>query len=544
MTVETPRTEAEASATSAASRQGGEPMPLRPREMARWAWRQLTSMRTALVLLFLLALAAVPGSLVPQTSIDPGRVAQFIQAHPTLGEVYSRLGLFEVYRSPWFAAIYLLLFTSLVGCVLPRVRVHAAALRVAPPAAPRNLDRLPAYRRWVVSEPVAEVAESAALRLRARRMRVVRSWAGSGQQPAAAGAESGRWVAAEGGYLRETGNLVFHLALLLILFSVAAGGLFGWKANVIVPVGSGFADTVSQYDSFNAGPYVNVAGLPPFSIDLRSLRVTYQTSGQQIGAPRSFVADIGLRPEPGAPTQAQVITVNHPLDLAGTKVFLTGNGYAPVITVRDAKGHVAFSGPVPFLPRDGNMTSTGVVKVPDISPSQIGVTALFLPTALIDPVRGPISIYPDLKNPELFLGVYSGDLGIDSGKPSSVYQLDTSKMKLQTNGRLTVGQTLVLPNDLGSISFDGIKRYANFQIAYDPGRVPVLVAAVLAITGLLLSLFVRRRRVWLRATEDGAGRTVVELAGLARSESAFLDEEIDEITGELSAHLTAAHDEE
>lgn len=533
MTVETPRPPAET--TPDFSRQGGEPMPLRPRELGRWAWRQLTSMRTALVLLFLLALAAVPGSLVPQTSIDPGRVAQFVQAHPTLGAVYSRLGLFEVYRSPWFAAIYLLLFTSLVGCVLPRVRVHAAALRVPPPAAPRNLGRLPAYRRWVVSDPAAEVAESAAARLRARRMRVVR---GPADSPA------GRWVAAEGGYLRETGNLVFHLALLLILFSVAAGGLFGWKANVIVPVGSGFADTVSQYDSFNSGPYVNVAGLPPFSIDLRSLRVTYQTSGQQIGAPRSFVADIGLRPQPGAPTEAKTITVNHPLDLAGTKVFLTGNGYAPVITVRDAKGHVAFSGPVPFLPRDGNMTSTGVVKVPDISPSQIGVTALFLPTALIDPVRGPISIYPDLKNPELFLGVYSGDLGIDSGKPTSVYQLDTSKMKLQTNGRLTPGQTLTLPNNLGSISFDGIKRYANFQIAYDPGRIPVLIGAVLAIAGLLLSLFVRRRRVWVRATEDGSGRTVIELAGLARSESAFLDEEIEEITGELSAHLTATHDEE
>lgn len=523
--------------TSAATRQGGEPMPpaLRPRELSRWAWRQLTSMRTALVLLFLLALAAVPGSLLPQTSIDPGRVAQFIQAHPVLGGLYSRLGLFEVFRSPWFAAIYLLLFTSLVGCVLPRIRVHAAALRVPPPPAPRNLDRLPVHHRWTVAEPVEEVVQVGARSLGARRMRVLR-----GPQEAAAS----RWVSAEGGYLRETGNLLFHMALLLILFSVAAGGLFGWKANVIVPVGSGFADSVSQYDSFSSGPYLDASGLPPFTITLRSLTVRYQTSGQQVGAPRSFVADVGLRPEPGTPVEAKVIAVNHPLELSGVKVFLTGNGYAPVITVRDAKGHVAFSGPVPFLPRDSNMTSTGVVKVPDLSPSQIGVSALFLPTALIDPVRGPISIYPDLKNPQLFLGVYSGDLGIDSGKPSSVYQLDTSKMTLRTNGRLAPGQTLTLPGDLGSISFDGIRRYANFQVAYDPGRVPVLLAALLAISGLLLSLFVRRRRVWLRATSHGPGRTVVELAGLARSESAFLEEELEEITGELSARLSVVRDEE
>ena len=40
----------------------------------RWMWRQLTSMRTALILLFLLALAAVPGSVFPQRGVSPLRV--------------------------------------------------------------------------------------------------------------------------------------------------------------------------------------------------------------------------------------------------------------------------------------------------------------------------------------------------------------------------------------------------------------------------------------------------------------------------------------
>ena len=43
----------------------------------RWAWRQLTSMRTALVLLLFLAIAAVPGSLFPQRSADPNGVIQW-----------------------------------------------------------------------------------------------------------------------------------------------------------------------------------------------------------------------------------------------------------------------------------------------------------------------------------------------------------------------------------------------------------------------------------------------------------------------------------
>ena len=128
-----------------------EPRPpaMQPLELSRWAWRQLTSMRTALVLLFLLALAAVPGSLVPQRSVDAARAAQFAEQHPTLAPWYDRLSLFSVYSSPWFAATYLLLFVSLVGCVLPRSRQHlsggtgTAAARAAAPrpaAVPRVHD--------------------------------------------------------------------------------------------------------------------------------------------------------------------------------------------------------------------------------------------------------------------------------------------------------------------------------------------------------------------------------------------------------------------
>src|SRR6476646_1590082 len=51
--------------------------------MLRWGWRQLTSMRTALFLLLLLSIAAVPGSIFPQRNIDAGRVAAYIAQNPT-----------------------------------------------------------------------------------------------------------------------------------------------------------------------------------------------------------------------------------------------------------------------------------------------------------------------------------------------------------------------------------------------------------------------------------------------------------------------------
>src|SRR5258708_39406029 len=109
------------------------PARLRPRRFGvvgwlRWIWRQLTSMRTALVLLFLLALASIPGSVLPQQGIDPAAVSQYYAAHPALAPFLAKLSGFDVFGAPWFAAIYLLLFTSLAGCVLPR------AYRLPPPA--------------------------------------------------------------------------------------------------------------------------------------------------------------------------------------------------------------------------------------------------------------------------------------------------------------------------------------------------------------------------------------------------------------------------
>ena len=113
------------------------------RELLRWSWRQLTSMRTALVLLLLLALAAVPGSIVPQQGVDSIKTARWQDDHPKLTPVYDRLGLFDVYSSPWFAAIYLLLMVSLAGCIVPRCFQYARNVRSVPPAAPRNLARMP-----------------------------------------------------------------------------------------------------------------------------------------------------------------------------------------------------------------------------------------------------------------------------------------------------------------------------------------------------------------------------------------------------------------
>ncbi|MDX6241267.1 MAG: cytochrome c biosis protein [Kribbellaceae bacterium] len=489
----------------------------------RWTWRQLTSMKTALLLLFLLALAAVPGSLIPQTGIDPIKVSDFYQAHPKLAPWYDRLGLFDVFKSPWFSAIYLLLFISLIGCVVPRLQVYLKAVRARPPKPPRNLSRLPGHQEFETDATEAEVLAAASTELRRRRFRT-QSYDGA--------------LGAERGFLREAGNLLFHFSLILALIGAAWGALFGYRGTVLVVVGNGFSNSIAQYDDFSPGRAFTPDNLPPFSLTVKSFTAKFQTSGPQRGAATDFNAALTYQETPDSPQKSYNLRVNDPLDVDGTKVHLLGHGYAPRVTVRDGKGQVAFSGPSPFLPQDTNFSSFGVVKAPDARPVQLGFEGFFLPTAVIDQ-NGPHSVFPDALNPALVLTAYYGRPAVETGKPESVYQLDKSKLTQFDNGKgdklrfqLAPGQSITLPDGRGSLTFDSYDRWVKLQVSHTPGLNLALGGILLAILGLMGSLFIHPRRTWVRVrTVDG--RTVVEVAGLDRGPERGLGDEIHAIAQAL-----------
>ena len=499
-----------------------QPSPLSPRELLRWAWRQLTSMRTALLLLLLLALGSIPGSVVPQSDVAPVDVARWKDDHPDLATVYEKLGLFSVYDSPWFSAIYLLLMVSLVGCIVPRTAVYWRALRSAPPRAPRNLDRLPSYVALESDEHPDVVLERARTVLRGRRYRV-----------AADPTPPGDSVAAEKGHLREAGNLLFHTAIIVVLLAFAYGQVFGYRGGAIVVVGNGFSNSLTQYDEFAPGSLFDPAELAPLSFTVDEFEAEFLTEGPQRGQPVDFGADITYRETPEAEPEKFRLEVNKPLVLDGVSVFLVGHGYAPVMTVRDGSGEVAYRGPVTFLPQDSSFASFGVLKVPDAEPEQLGFDGMFFPTYSFTMERGPFSVFPDPLNPAISMLAYHGDLGMDDGRPQSVYELDTDEMEQfeKPNGQpfrldMAPGRTVQLPDGLGSVRFDGWQRWVKLQVSDSPGKGVALAGVSLALAGLMGSLFVRRRRAWVRVTSRN-GRSYVEVAGLDRTTAGEgLDEEV------------------
>ncbi|MGO4785622.1 cytochrome c biogenesis protein ResB [Cryobacterium sp. W22_MBD10_FK3] len=500
----------------------------------RWFWRQLTSMRTALFLLLLLAIAAVPGSLVPQRSSDPNGVTQYFADNPDLAPILDKIQAFDVYSSAWFSSIYLLLFVSLIGCVIPRTKHHLQALRAKPPKTPARLARLAGFttRTAPAGTDAATAVASARTLLKQGRYRVALF---DGPKEFSASAERG--------YLRETGNLVFHSALVGLLLVVGFGSGFGFSGQRVLVEGQTFVNTLLAYDSFNPGRFFNDTGLDPYTLTLDDLEVSYETQNlEAFGQPVDFTAGVTVTPRGGA-AQPGAVRVNDPLRTGGTSIYLLGNGYAPTITVKDPSGTVVFTDSVPFLPQDANLTSLGIVKVPDGLAEQVGLVGFFYPTQDETSTGSYYSSFPDLEYPVLTLNVYAGDLGLNDGVPTSVYALDTDTMEpLATRTseikplELKPGETQELPNGLGSVTFENaspnaaagdystsVPRFASFDIHHDPTQGWVLLFAVLVLGGLLTSLFVPRRRLWVKAIDQADGTVRLEYAGLARGEDPGLE---------------------
>ncbi|MBE2997814.1 cytochrome c biogenesis protein ResB [Nocardiopsis sp. HNM0947] len=486
----------------------------------RWAWRILTSMRTALILLFLLAVGAIPGSILPQNVVSVDEVDQYFRENPDLAPVLDSLYLFDVFSSPWYAAIYLLLFVSLTGCVIPRAITHAKALRARPVRTPKNLQRMP-YAATFSTDAAPETAlEQARSVLKGYRME-----------------RYGDSVSGETGYLREAGNVLFHVALIALLLALAAGAFFGYRGNMLMVEGEGFANTLPAYDAIYPGHWTDTDQMEPFTLHLDNFDATFIEDGDLRGQADSYTADITYRESPEGEEQTHELEVNEPLTVDGVQVYLLGHGYAPEFEVRNAEGDVVFDQAVPFLYRDTmSFTSDGVIKVPDTGGEELGFTSVFLPTAMEDQEGELVSSFPGAENPMVTLEAFEGDLGMH--EPQSVYQLQTEGMEqIGESPVMEMGDTWELPDDAGSITFSGYSEFVSLQTNRDGSRPFALGAAVAMVGGLMVTLFVRPRRVWVRATEREDGRTEVVLAGLGKTEVAANNQEFHELTTSLAARL-------
>lgn len=536
---------------------------------AKRTWHWLTSMRTALVLLFLLSVVAVPGALLPQREVNASKVDEYIAANPTMGKIYDALSLFDVFASPFFVALLTLLIISLIGCIIPRSIDHYRAYKAKPTRAPKYLHRMPFHASGGVDSSLEEAVQHAKDQF--KRWRVAEYTAEEDR----AGAVS---ISAERGYSRELANLIFHVAIVAIIAVFAFGRMVFYEGQVIVVTNSEseFAVPVEQsrefcntspanFDTFRAGPLFDGTGLTPFCFVSHNFTADYLPNGQAdtFSSTVSYAEGEAMASTPPKnPRENQpgwedyTVRVNHPLRVGGDRVYLQGHGFAPQITVTWPNGETRTQ-MVQFRPTDLTFfLSTGVMRFdppagmyPDLMErrqNQIAIESVFSPTAAWTGPNGDMlqSAFPSMNDPAVSLDLYIGDAGLDTGRPQNLFELDQSLIAsgdLERVDRvmLSAGEEATIPagdNPEGgeiTVRFDGAAEYANYQISRDPTQGWALVVTTLLLGSLVGSLLIKRRRVWVRFTPTASGGTHIELAGLARTDRAGWGSEFDEVVGSV-----------
>ena len=517
----------------------------------RAAWRWLTSMRTALILLFLLAFAAIPGALLPQRSLSESKVDEYLANNGTMAEIFDKLQLFDVFSSVWFTAIYVLLFASLVGCIIPRTIEHWKAMRTPPTRAPKNLGRLPMNDDGVVDKPLDEVKTDVSSRLKRWHLT---------ETPAAEDRAGALSFSAERGFFREFGNLVFHLGLVALLITIAAGKLLYYEGQIILITDTGteiqdeavqgavntpFCNTApANFDSLRPGLLFDGTGLNPFCVQVEDFVADYLPNGQaEMFTSNIRWADEDTMREPTEEWNEQTLRVNHPLRVAGDRVYLKGHGFAPAMRVTWPNGESRTS-IVQFRPDDPTFfLSSGAMRFdppagmyPDLyerRQNQIAIEGLFAPTAEFTGESGALltSVYPAMNDPAVAVDVYRGDAGLDTGRSQQLFSLDRDLMhsgQLEKIDRVNLkeGEDVTL-DDGTKIEFLGAKEFVNLQVSHDPTQVWVLWSSIAMLAGLVVSLAVKRRRLWVRLHPVSDTATRVEFGGLARTDRAGWGDEFD-----------------
>jgi cytochrome c biogenesis protein len=485
-------------------------------------------MRTALILLLLLALASVAGSLIPQWPVSPERVLQYREVHHLVGEFYERAGLFDVFGSWWFVLITALLFTSLIACLVPRTRAAVRSARQRPLQA-REIDAFRHYAEvQVPATPDAAIASSTRV-LRRRAFRV----AGDPDRHALAG---------EKGTAREIGSLCFHWAFILLLAGVVYGKGTGYTGFAVIPEGSTWVDAQANYDGqIRAGRFFG-GDFTGTGVHLRGFEVTYGPTG----IATDFVSHVDLLDPDGTLIRTQDIRVNHPAHIAGLNVFQNAFGWSPQLRVSlngqplaDQK-LVLSREPAPAGVPAEAMPWLGYLKVTSATP-QLALEVELYPDsrAFFQQLTTgqPVPMTTEF-DPVIRFTVWRGP--ITDPSPAS---LDTTFLKKTAGGIIGGGRSASLatgeavqpgaePRGL-TLSFANLGQYSVLEVTRDRGVPVVLLAAILMLIGLLPALYTSRRKVWVRAEPNGAG-AVLKVGGFALQRKPQFEEEFTKLVEALT----------
>jgi cytochrome c biogenesis protein len=367
---------------------------------------------------------------------------------PTLGpsvvSLLERLQLFQVFTSVWFSVGIVVLILSIIACTIdrtPRLWRQSAEIRVVQPDAYYD-PQLP--DRAVM----AGVEADGLVRVLKRHRFAVRREASSGATYVYG--DRNRWT--------KLATLVSHLGLILFLVAAAVTARLGDEQGLVVAEGQTMT--------------VQPIGTPGLLL-VRNLG--FEAPGFDTGRPTDFSTDLEVYQD-GRLLAHKVIRVNDPLQAGGYTFHQNGFGPAPDLVIRDAAGSPLWTGPIPLTDQ-----AAGAPFAEFAVPGRDVVLQMLLQR--------------DASGVGVLLVLPFRAQGVNADGTPAVVGL--GPVALARGERAQPGGT-----DF-SIELRDFGQYTLLIAKRDPGQGIVWLAFGLLITGLLITFWMPRRRVWARLEADG-----------------------------------------
>ncbi len=431
----------------------------------------LTSVPFAVAQIVVLAVAGLIGTMVRQIPSfalrDPAAYAREvadlhrrydsltvlgISVGPQMTDLFERLGFFRVFSAPWFTFLLTLLVVSIVVCTLdrtPRLWRSVRHARVAPPEPFFDL-RLPQRARFQGSD-LGE--DDLARLLRRRGFRVRR---------AADASDPGlRFVYGDRNQYFKMATLLTHLGLILFLAGGAVTGALGYET--VLFVGEGQTAPVQPVGT-------------PHNLLVKNHR--FEAPRRADGSFADFWTDLAVYQD-GRVIARKTIRVNDPLSVAGFVFHQNTFGPAADLEIRDRAGRLVWKGPV-ILAGSLLERPQGFMTIPD---SDVGLLVILDRDRTGAPVLG-----------------LSGISATGGGAARTVFL-----------AALGLGGTTAPEATAGyRITWTKAGSFTGMVVKNDPGQGLIWLAFLALISGLVLTFYFPRRRVWARLA---AGRLELAMAG-------------------------------
>jgi len=420
-------------------------------------WRLLTSVDFAVVQIIFLSILAVVGMTLQQlpdfafrspgdyaTAMDEIRARYDPVIGPAAVGVLERVGAFAIFKSAIFGMGLVVLVISIVVCTLdrtPRLWRDVSAIRVAQPE-PFFDPSLPdrAAMSGVSATDVASVVRRRGFRVRE-----------------ATDADGTRHVYGDRHQYTKMATLFTHLGLILFLLAAAVTSRFGSEQGLVVPEGEALT--------------VQPIGTPGL---LLVKNLGFEAPGFETGMPSDFTTELAVFQD-GQEIAHKTIRVNDPLAIGGYTFHQNGFGPAPHLVIRDDAGKPLWDAQVPMTDSAGGLPYV-TMAVPG---RDFGLQLLLTRD---DQGRGVVLVLP-----YRILG---------EGTDGPIVQNLTAVTLLRGDTRVS--------DELGvSLELTDFGEYTLLIAKRDPGQGIVWLAFASLITGIAITFYLPRRRIWARVAPDG-----------------------------------------